>query len=86
MRDMDITSNEEAKAKGWKIIVPFPGEVVGKAVYKEAEDAGRELSIMKSTKRLRVPGGSIYNTSTEIHKERRVSIAEALVFVPDSTK
>ena len=78
MRDMDITSNKEAEAKGWKILFPFLGDLVGKAVYQDDD-----IRIMKSTKRFRVDGGFIYNTSTEIHKEGRVSIAEALAFVPD---
>ena len=77
MRSMSVTSNEEAKLKGWKIIVPFPGEVVGKASF-----AGKEEQIMKSTKRFKVEGGWIYNTSTEHHKGGNASVAEALVFVP----
>lgn len=77
MRDLKVTSNEEAKQAGWSLIVPFPGELVGKAVYDTPH-----LSIMKSTKRFAVPGGFIYNTSTEIHKGTQVAVAEALVFVP----
>lgn len=80
MRDMEITSNSGAEQKGWKIIVPFPGEMVGKAIYDHPEDS---LRIMKSTKRFAVPGGWIYNTSTEIHKGEQISIAEALTFVPE---
>ena len=71
MRDMKNTSNEEAKKAGWKIIVPFPGEVVGKAVYEDDD-----MSIMKSTKRFKVKGGWLYNTSTEIHGSN-IAIAEA---------
>ena len=77
-RDLTNVSNEGAKSVGWNIIVPFPGEVVGKAVLELADG-----SIMKSTKRFKVDGGYIYNTSTEYHKGERVSITEALVFVPD---
>ncbi len=78
MRDMEIKSNEEAKAKGWKIVVPFPSEIVGKATFEDTH-----IRIMKSTKRLEVFGGWIYNTTTEIHKgQDNVAVAEALVFVP----
>ncbi len=80
MRDMEITSNSGAEQKGWKIVVPFPGEVVGKAVLADKDNG---IDIMKSTKRFRVDGGWIYNTSTEIHKGEHIAIAEALVFVPD---
>lgn len=85
MRDFEITSNEGAKKSGWKIIVPFPGELVGKAVL---EDKDNGITIMKSTKRFEVNEagnrlGWIYNTSTEYHKGENVSIAEALVFVSE---
>ena len=79
-RNMENTSNAEAEKNGWKIIVPFPGELVGKAVYSEGA-----VQIMKSTKRFKVEGGWLYNTSTEIHKKEQVSVAEALVFVPVDT-
>ncbi len=82
MRDMKLTSNEEAKKAGWEIIVPFPGELVGKAVLEGGSESS-PLNIMKSTKRFKVEGGWIYNTSTEIHKRDQVAIAEALVFVPE---
>jgi hypothetical protein len=77
MRNLKNTSNEEASVSGWNIIVPFPGELVGKATFE-----GKEEQIMKSTKRFKVEGGWIYNTSTEYHKGDKVSVAEALVFVP----
>ena len=77
-RDLKNVSNEGAAKAGWDIVVPFPGELVGKAVFN-----GETVNIMKSTKRFKVPGGWIYNTSTEIHKGNQVSIAEALAFVPD---
>lgn len=80
MRDMKVTSNEEAKTAGWEIVVPFPGELVGKATYS---DPAADVEIMKSTKRFKVEGGWIYNTSTEIHKGGNASVAEALVFVPE---
>ena len=80
MRNMANTSNEEAKKSGWKIIVPFPGELVGKATL---EDTDNGINIMKSTKRFTVPGGWLYNVSTEIHTQKGVAIAEALAFVPE---
>lgn len=81
MRDMKIISNEGAEKAGWDIVVPFPGEVVGKAVLQNRADG---IDIMKSTKRFKVKGGWIYNTSTEIHKVGGgLAIAEALVFVPE---
>ena len=79
-RNMNNTSNDEAKKNGWKIVVPFPSEVIGKAVYETDE-----VQIMKSTKRFRVPGGWIYNTSTEYNALNAApSVAEALVFVPET--
>lgn len=79
MRSMINTTNEEAKKASWKIIVPFPSEVVGKATYED-----KNMRIMKSTKRFKVPGGWIYNTSTEhIAADCTASVAEALVFVPE---
>jgi hypothetical protein len=80
MRDFNIISNEQAANSGWNIIVPFPGEVVGKATLADTDNG---ISIMKSTKRFKVEGGWIYNTSTEIHKGKQIAVAEALVFVPD---
>ena len=84
-RKMDIASNEEAKAAGWEIVVPFPGKVVGKATFVGEMTWGEQsyhIEIMKSTKRLVVPGGFLYNTTTEFHKGNQVAIAEALAFVP----
>ena len=81
MRDLENLTNEDAQKTGWKIVKPFNSEVVGKAVYEN--DGESDLKIMKSTKCFQVPGGYVYNTSTEVHREGRVSVAEALVFVPD---
>ncbi len=82
MRNLENISNEQAQATGWKIIVPFESEVVGKATYED-----EERTIMKSTKRLKVPGGWLYNTSTEICRkiDTSTTIAEALAFIPDLT-
>lgn len=77
-RDVRNLSQEDAQNVGWKILKDIKSEVVGKAVLETKEE-----TIMKSTKRFKVNGGWVYNTSTEYHKGIRVSIAEALVFVPD---
>jgi len=57
--------------------------VPGKAVVESGDDCARDYRIMKSTKRFKVNGGWVYNTSTEYHKDGRVSVAEAMAFVPD---
>ena len=81
MRDMKNLNQEQATKNGWNILVPFVPdcEVMGKAVYESDNQR-----IMKSTKRFKVEGGWIYNTSTEIHKGDEIAIAEALVFVPNN--
>ncbi len=87
MRDMSNVSHDQAGKNGWKIVKPLNCEVVGKATFDGtcADGSGNScgLEIMKSTKRFKVPGGWIYNTTTEIHKGSMVSCAEALAFVPD---
>jgi hypothetical protein len=87
MRDMKNVNQKQAKINGWNIIVPFAPdcEVIAKAVYEDGESC---LRIMKSTKRFKVPGGWIYNISTEVHSNREkpdqvVSVAEAVTFVPE---
>ncbi len=86
MRDMTNASTEQAKQNGWNIIKELNCEVVGKAILDNSEinSEGKSIliKIMKSTKRFKVEGGWIYNTSTEYHKGDQISIAEALVFVP----
>lgn len=79
MRSFFNLTGTDAEKTGWKILTPLNCEVVGKAVLNEAD-----LNIMKSTKRFKVVGGWIYNTSTEIHKGGNISVAEALVFVPEN--
>ena len=79
MRDLISTNHEQAKKVGWQIIKPLNCEVVGKSVYSEDKDG---IAIMKSTKRFKVDGGWVYNTTTEIHKGAVVTCAEALCFVP----
>lgn len=79
MRNLKVTSNEEAAQSGWEVVVPLPSTLIGKAVY-----TGDGVSIMKSTKAISVAGGTLYNTTTEYHDLRgRVSVAEALAFVPN---
>jgi hypothetical protein len=85
MRDLKNLNHNDAEKAGWRIIRPLNCEVVGKAIYDEGDESTETVvRIMKSTKRFRVPGGWIYNTSTEYHKTGYVSVAEALVFVPEA--
>jgi len=79
MRALNNITNKDAKKNGWKIIkADDTMEVVSKATYSD-----NYQTIMKTTKRFKVSGGWIYNTSTEYCKNNNVSIAEALVFVPN---
>lgn len=77
MRSLTNLSHEDAASNGWYILRPLNCEVIGKAVFDNGD-----TQIMKSTKRFKVEGGWIYNTSTEIHENNHVAVAEALVFVP----
>jgi hypothetical protein len=79
MRNLGNMSYEDAQRSGWEILKDLDCEVIGKAVFN---DKPLSINIMKSTKRFKVPGGWIYNTSVEYHKQDKVAIAEALVFVP----
>jgi len=87
MRSLDNTTNKEAELNGWKIIKSCSSmEVIAKAIY-----TANDQNIMKSTKRFKVPGGWIYNTSTEhilwdYEKDciKNVAIAEAIIFVPNN--
>jgi len=65
---------EDARNNGWVIDHGDPGawECVCKA-------HNNDLRIMKSTKRMRVPGGWLYLVTTQINQES----SEALAFVPD---
>ena len=73
-RELGNTNPEQAKSSGWILDKGKPGdwEVVFKA-HNETE------GIMKSTKRMQVSGGYIYQVTTEGPK----GYAEALTFVPD---
>ena len=80
-REMINMSQDQAQKNGWDIVKPFECEVIGKAVYEGKADG---IRIMKSTKRFKVAGGWIYNTSTEIYRGNLASVAEALCFVPNT--
>ncbi len=83
-RSLENMNQEDAMKSGWKILKPLDSEVVGKAVFESTNAInGAPLTIMKSTKRFKVEGGWMYNTSTEIHKGLEVSVAEALAFMPE---
>ena len=77
MRSLKNLNREDAEKNGWEILKPLANcEILGKSVYNKGRD-----KIMKVTKRIKVEGGFLYNTSTEYHKGDGISIAEALVFV-----
>lgn len=80
MRNLTNLTQVDARNTGWEVLVDLKSEVIGKAVY---EDLPNGVRIMKSTKRFKVYGGWIYNTSTEFHNISNISVAEALVFVPE---
>ena len=80
MRDIRNMNVVDAEASGWNILKDLHCEVVGKAIYKEGD-----VEIMKSTKRFKVDGGWIYNTSTEYRRGDNISVAEALVFIPNNS-
>ncbi len=82
-RSFENMNQEDAVKTGWKILKPLECEVVGKAVFESAKEDYPEIKIMKSTKRFKVPGGWMYNTTTETHCDERISVAEALAFVPE---
>ncbi|GAI45087.1 unnamed protein product [marine sediment metagenome] len=83
MRSLKNLTHEQSKENGWEILKPLNCEVVGKSIFEDAA-----ITIMKSTKRFKVDGGWIYNTSTEIRNimSDHASVAEALVFVPSVTE
>ncbi len=83
---------EQAAESGWSK-VPAP-TIAGHGADWETvckwTFAGRAQSILKSTKRLQVPGGWLYQVTTEVllpAKEgfpEHIECAEALAFVPDA--
>ncbi len=72
-RDRSNTSPKEAKATGWVVDKGDPG--IWETVCKAHNDG---LGIMKSTKRMRVFCGYLYQVTTETPQ----GVAEALCFVP----
>ena len=82
-RKLDNITYKDAKDSGWNILrnSKFELETLGKAIFNNDQH-----KIMKSTKRFKVPGGWIYNITTEVHQPNmKVSIAEACTFVPDKS-
>lgn len=78
MRSLKNLNHDDAENNGWEILKPLADcEILGKLVYNKGRD-----KIMKSTKRIKIEGGFLYNTSTEYHKGDQIAVAEALVFVP----
>ncbi len=94
MRHVDITNEEEAKALGWKIVygteIPqtLQWTLVVKAIYDD-----EFMSIMKTTKRMGVEGGILWQTETEITvkdptgrlpsgQHPSVSLSQGLTFQP----
>lgn len=73
-RNLGNTSPAQAAAAGWVVDKGDPG--AWETVAKAHNDGAR---MMKSTKRLRVDGGYLYQVSTE----GPGGYAEALAFVPD---
>ena len=73
-RDLSNTNPQGAARTGWVVDAGDPGvwELICKA---HNDDAG----IMKSTKRMAVPGGWLYQVTTEGPH----GCAEAIAFVPD---
>lgn len=77
MRNVTNMTTEDATKSGWKVLKDIEAEVIGKAILID-----NTLTIMKSTKRFAVPGGWIYNITTEINRGGAISVAEAATFVP----
>jgi len=74
MRDLSHTKANDARKGGWVVDAGDPSD--WECVIKAHND---ELGIMKSTKRMRVEGGYLYQVTTE-HPNGN---AEALAFVPN---
>ena len=75
MRALSNTNPEQAAAHGWVVDKGDPG--IWETVCKAHNDGA---GIMKSTKRMRVPGGGwLYQVTTE----GPAGYAEALAFVPE---
>ena len=72
-RDLSTVHPDEAKRAGWVVDAGSPA--AWECVAKAHND---QLGIMKSTKRMRVPGGWLYQVTTEGPN----GYAEAVTFVP----
>ena len=85
-RALDNVSIESAEVNGWTILKKKNAKEIEYITKGYFKDSTRE--IMKTLKRMRVPGGWLYNTSTEITLLNAegdpisVSTAEAMVYVP----
>ncbi|MFA4836312.1 MAG: hypothetical protein WC749_09620 [Dehalococcoidia bacterium] len=73
-RNLGNINPQTAKASGWVVDAGDPG--IWECVCKAHND---DADIMKSTKRMKVPGGWLYQVTTE----SPLGIAEALAFVPE---
>ena len=73
-RDLSNTNPNEAKANNWVIDIGDPS--AWECVCKTHND---EIRIMKSTKRMKVNGGWLYQVTTE----SPLGLAESLAFVPE---
>ena len=72
-RDLGNTNPAQAKKNGWVVDHGDPAE--WRVICKAHNDA---IGLMKTTKRLKVPGGWLYQVTTE----GPLGYAEALTFVP----
>ena len=75
MRDYSHTTFEQAKSQGWILDKGYGNE--WECICKAHNDS---LGMMKSTKRMEVPGGWLYQVTTEGPS----GYAEALTFVSES--
>lgn len=73
--EVALPPGETAKTSGWTI---DKGDHGAWECICKAHDA----TTMKSTKRMAVPGGWLYQVTTEIRAGGHVAVAEALEFVP----
>jgi len=103
-RPLTVESNEDARDKGWQVVIADPDqahvpegdkrgwELIQKAWYEDDDER-----VLHTTKRLRVPGGWLYDVYSEIlHKGTNnrvavepgddvghsVSVARSCTFVP----
>ena len=79
MRDLNNVDGATAKASGWQTLKGDPSKMVcvAKATFTDGD-----VSLMKSTKVVEIPGGCLVQSTTEHSK---LGVAEALVFVPNVT-